>query len=67
MSEWVNVKEKLPSIGKALVFSGVAGVMVGYFAGHNTSHYVWKSYIGYVFWDDEVTHWMPLPEPPKEG
>ena len=42
-------------------------VTPGYYAGYNGAHYVWKSSReGYVFWDAEVTYWMPLPEPPKE-
>ena len=67
MGEWISVEDRLPSIGETVIFFGVAGVMVGFFSGHNTRHSVWKSHSGYVLWDDEVTHWMPLPEPPKEG
>ena len=26
----------------------------------------WQSPWQYFFWNYEITHWMPLPEPPKE-
>lgn len=49
-----------------LVVNGVR-VVSGYYAGDNGAHYVWKaSRNGFVFWDGEITHWAPLPEPPKE-
>ena len=63
---WISVNKRMPSIGETVVFFGIDGVMVGYFAGNNTRHNAWKSTLGYVFWDEEITHWMHLPEPPKE-
>jgi len=27
---------------------------------------LWRSYIGMPVYCDAVTHWMPLPQPPKE-
>ena len=59
-SEWINVKDRLPkNDGKdVLTYRGVDGVCIELYAN------------GYGFsFDDmfksEVTHWMPLPEPPK--
>ena len=44
-----------------LVLIGGKDVDVGYFEGHEGC---WRTY-GCVV--GAVTHWMPLPEPPKEG
>ena len=65
MGEWVSVKERLPDRpGKYLIacmkherYREISTAMFGtrYFVmtGHRTH---WK-----------ITHWMPLPEPQKEG
>lgn len=66
MTEWISVKERLPSetnteyiccaqnsktkIVLALIFSGEA-------FGRNESSINWMEFI---------THWQPLPQPPKE-
>lgn len=56
MSEWISVYERLPKIGEeimtyGLVYKSVSGVKVR------------------VYYPDLlsgiITHWMPLPEPPK--
>ena len=68
MGEWISVDDRLPDDSQdiLLVVNG-ARVISGYYAGYNGAHYVWKaSRNGFVFWDDEITHWMPLPELPKE-
>lgn len=79
--EWISVKERLPEDDeritmhdfkymkgtKVLVFNGVAKVDnrinvyndLNFFGLKNTSGWVWENC-------EEVTHWMPLPEPPKE-
>jgi len=59
MSEWISVKDRLPGDYAVLVSGGVA-----YYADG-----VWYTVTGFTYpgvpirW--EVTHWMPLPEPPK--
>jgi hypothetical protein len=57
---WVPVKERLPESNRVLLLyeSHCCEVDAGYFTGTS-----WR-------WDDnsvaeDVTHWMPLPEPPK--
>lgn len=70
MSEWISVKERLPSIrddGIAecyLISDGNLIHMAYYVTGE------WRfcesgQITEPMFY--EVTHWMPLPEPPKEG
>ena len=66
---WISVKDGLPEIDqKVLVYD----------AGDETEIHVYhlREDLDGLYWDDEggwavdfenVTHWMPLPEPPKEG
>lgn len=57
MSEWISVKEQFPGLFKSvLVFKGA--VYVGSWNGHH-----WYNGDGGMIFG--VTHWMPLPEPPK--
>jgi hypothetical protein len=82
MSEWISVKERLPEEkGKYLVYNGGFAVGVGYMkVAWFTHRYdgVEEHLLGRTMWYDydseygdyeirSVTHWMPLPEPPKEG
>lgn len=56
-SEWISVEERLPEkSGRYLVYGSFAGMPL--ICG---AHY--DKYNG--FGDDDFTHWMPLPEPPK--
>lgn len=51
---WIPVTERLPDVGiEVLIYSEDDGVCVDYYVGDSFGYY-------------DVTHWMPLPEPPKE-
>lgn len=71
--EWISVEERLPEceIGaetEALLFVTSAGkVEAGYFGRGSVWRDVYfRHYRNSVGWDvSDVTHWMPLPEPPK--
>lgn len=69
MSEWISVKERLPEVNRLVLCYR-----------QNPSQYRIGFYIGAKYAEDVaafrninelfsfgVTHWMPLPEPPKEG
>ena len=57
-TEWVSVKERLPTESKNyLVYTNYGTIMVLHF------YHKKKKWIS---GDEYVTHWMPLPEPPKE-
>jgi len=72
MSEWISVEDRLPPIDtEVLVFShGNMNVCSLIRPDEEMADVVWEDDYGY--WDDDegvaaVTHWMPLPKPPKEG
>lgn len=56
--EWISVKDRLPeTAGWYLVFYNGSTMQVAFFKGRKwpfDNHY------------HKITHWMPLPEPPKE-
>lgn len=68
MYKWISVKDELPDKNQdVLIYRGnyIEDMMHVYtYLGNNE----WEDEYGY--WsrtDDEgITHWMPLPEPPKE-
>lgn len=65
MSEWVSVKDGLPDDGETVLTykNGIVEVQV-----YEKKRNGWISWQGNWFWSmATVSHWMPLPEPPKEG
>ena len=67
VQKWISVKERLPEINQSVLICAFGrSVGEGTYRGHDGFHHVWKMYaVAGTYWDDEVTHWMPLPEPPK--
>lgn len=64
--KWISVKERLPEVDM-----GVVCVAQTAWGPEVTEGYFWKhsqmiSPIDEGCAVDKVTHWMPLPEPPKE-
>lgn len=65
MSEWISVKKRLPEAGednRVIIFADkrypfTAEVLWGYYEAK-----AWHTQWGIC---ERVTHWMPLPEPPK--
>jgi hypothetical protein len=71
VSEWVSVKERLP-VANQRVFVAcdndvvvVAEISHGIFVG--STRWIFEANHHSRHYEPEVTHWMPLPEPPKEG
>lgn len=68
MAEWISVTERLPEMFCAvLVYCPKnKNIYEVYFNARGEWHFFDTSIAGKML-DDTVTHWMPLPEPPKEG
>ena len=73
--KWTSVEERLPEDREnVLVYiasekEGVGSVVAITNYTHNMPGFNiegWVSPWQYCFWDRKVTHWMNLPEPPKE-
>ena len=62
MQEWVSVKDGLPENGKESVLIALrwGEVDIGWCEDGR-----WRSEFVNEYEDGEVTHWMPLPQPPK--
>ena len=62
MSEWISVNDRLPKEGEFVLCACRANIYeVLRFYGNGWGHDPMHDYmLGFV------THWMPLPEPPKE-
>lgn len=60
VESWIPVAEQLPK---------KSGYCLCYWHGHTARCKFWRQYPRFEFNGREVkvTHWMPLPEPPKEG
>ena len=59
-SKWISVEERLPKCGERVLITDGAAVFEAYLS---ISH---KWVRSGLLWQENVTHWMPLPEPPKE-
>lgn len=66
-STWVSVKDRLPEEGlKVLAYDcedDIESIKIDYVVSFGTNEWVWACRLV----DDyaQVTHWMPLPKPPK--
>lgn len=63
--QWISVKDRLPMPGERVLATD--GVFVG--EAYKTSANTWRRYDGVAMRDclgSVVSHWMPMPEPPKE-
>ena len=60
VQEWISVKDRLPEMEQDVLVADNGFIAVWTFYGDywEDSHGWWQEF-------DEVTHWMPLPEPPK--
>lgn len=66
MSEWISVKDRLPNEGAYVLGLSDDGV-IECRVTNGVLKSVWFSShgCGCCAEDDVITHWMPLPEPPK--
>jgi hypothetical protein len=67
-NDWISVKDRLPEVNvDVIVFNKHRQRFMSHFVGMNTE---WLSNKPCAVWVDDrgaysdITHWMPLPEPP---
>lgn len=61
-SKWISVKERPPEVGEdVLVYLGEGILETGWLLKDG----YWETRDGFIYPDD-VTHWQPLPQLPKE-
>lgn len=69
MNEWISVEERLPEMGKDVLCYCEFGISKGMtVAGRfyaNETVIRWMSFETEDNTKYRITHWMPLPEPPK--
>lgn len=63
--KWNSVKDRLPEPGVVVLVHSKLGCT--YFSHRLYNHVEGKPFCIEYSGGWEVTHWMPLPEPPKEG
>ena len=64
--KWISVKERLPEdLCEVLICDDKGRMVVGHY-DEDDGHF-WKRVNADTFHSVNATHWMPLPEPPKEG
>lgn len=71
--KWISVKDRLPEDNLNVLVYAIGDnensviAMTGYthkMYGYNIEG--WRSPWQYFFYEYKITHWMPLPEPPKD-
>lgn len=64
--EWIPVSERLPeNFGEYIVtVQNETGELYSDYADYDPYHKKWRTGL-FLGVRDKVTHWMPLPEPPK--
>lgn len=62
MSKWISVKDRLPTKDKLVLVINGDRIEIMTYLGHYKSSLYWVNSWGKPI---DVTHWMPLPEPPK--
>lgn len=61
--EWISVEERLPEpLERVVAFDSRGNMFTAVYISHMTGKNAWCSPLCYC---GEVTHWMPLPEPPE--
>lgn len=71
MSDWISVRERLPKKEQnVLMYFDSGNMAVGWWQDEDEHITFWCAYTDDGFYTDcdcIPTHWMPLPEPPKEN
>ena len=64
--EWMSIKDKLPKRNKAvLILTDYGKMATAYLNTRKHPSWGWVDWMRSEHTYGSVTHWMPLPEPPK--
>lgn len=63
---WIPVTERLPEESERVLVACEDGVSFGFFEEIIADDEFVKEWHDMMYYPISVTHWMPLPEPPKE-
>lgn len=65
--KWISVNDRLPADSKKiLVVNGHGYISISALWRKDGSKWTWIDSAGHFNHVNDITHWMPLPEPPKE-
>ena len=65
-AKWISVEERLPEDQRnVLTVNGHGNIGIMGFWGMRGARLTWL-HLGRLMHYNDITHWMPLPEPPKE-
>lgn len=64
--QWISVKDKLPNTEDEFLVTNARGDMEVSIFGMKEQAFLFFDGYGYAHKRTMVTHWMPLPKPPKE-
>jgi hypothetical protein len=65
MNEWISVKDSLPKEDEYVIAYDGQEVEKAFIMRYDNNNPIW-TYYDWMEWD-HVTHWMPLPKPPKDS
>ena len=65
MSKWISVKDRLPEKEKEILIVSDNEVKIGIWSNDCFGEKFFTTNFEQYLNADNVTHWMPLPEPPK--
>lgn len=65
MSEWINVKDRLPEWYALLYMPKSEMILIGRYGLDINRELVWRGNFGQVS-KDVISHWMPLPNEPEQ-
>lgn len=71
VQEWISVDERLPDLIPCNAGTAYSEAVIAWTSGRKAMIAVWDGidwiapFDYWEAWGEEITHWMPLPQPPK--
>ena len=62
VEQWISIKDAMPEKNKTVIIAHIKGASFGLYNGR----YFTRGYVNKYRQIKTVTHWMPLPEPPRK-